>query len=337
VKEYIAFREPIPEERWYLAVVRTETPLLAAFHRSQMIFLLIIVFGLIIATAGTFYISKKITTPISQLAAAAEKVAQGDLDLNIAVASRDEIGELAADFNKMATDLKQHIHERQANETLLAVGRFSAALAHDLRNPVEGLKLLSRELGKRVDPHRPEHEIADTIVQSVDRLSSLVNQSLDFARLNQPVFVETDLAALADEVLQDFRFGEVELQKDYAHDLPLIKIDAMQIKRVLSNLLRNAIEACLSTRESARCQIRLALQADQEMLRIEIADTGPGIPAEIREKIFDPFFSTKPGGHGLGLALARQIIANHGGTIAFASDMGEGTRFVIELPIAKHL
>jgi signal transduction histidine kinase len=79
----------------------------------------------------------------------------------------------------------------------------------------------------------------------------------------------------------------------------------------------------------------LTLQADGEKLRLEVADSGPGISAEIREKIFDPFFSTKPGGHGLGLALARQIISNHSGTIAFASEMGQGARFVIELPIAQ--
>jgi signal transduction histidine kinase len=333
VKEYIAFREPIPQERWYLAAVHSATPLLAAFHQSQKLFLAVLAIGLAIAVAGTFYISQRLTTPLRRLARAANAFAAGHLESHIAATSRDEIGELATDFNNMATDLKQLMRERQANETLIAVGKFSAALAHDLRNPIEGLRLLSRELCKRVGQEQQEYEIADTIVQSVERLSSLVSQSLDFARLNQPVFAETDLAALADEVLQDFRFGEVELQKDYAPDLPPAKIDAAQIKRVLANLIRNALEACLSKSDSRRGQIRLTLQAEGEKLRLEVADTGPGIAAEIREKIFDPFFSTKPGGHGLGLALARQIVANHGGTITFTSEMGPGTRFIIELPI----
>ena len=335
MKEYIAFLEPIPEERWYLAVVRTETPLLSAFHQSRRVFLIIVVVGFIIAVAGTFYISKRITTPIRELATAAEKVAQGHLDLDIAVDSRDEIGELATDFNKMATDLKQLIRERQINETLIAIGRFSAALAHDLRNPIEGLKLLSHELGKRVEPHRPEREVADTIAQSVERLSLLVNQSLDFARLARPAFAPTNLTALADEVLQDFRFDESELKKDYARGLPLVEVDAAQIKRVLANLIRNALEACFSKRDSRQCKINLKLQAFGEKIRIEVTDTGPGIASNIGEKIFEPFFSTKPGGHGLDLALARQIISNHGGTIAFTSKMGQGTRFVIELPVAS--
>jgi len=337
VKEYMAFREPIPEERWYLAVVRSDIPLLAAFRRTQLLFLAALAFGLVISIFGAFYISNKITTPIGQLSSATHGLAQGNLDLSLEVKSRDELGELAADFGIMATRLKQLIRERQANETLIAVGRFSAALAHDLRNPVEGLKLLCHELRKRVKQSQPEHEIADTIGQSVDNLSTFVNQSLDFARLTQPVFVPTGLTMLAEEVLKDFRFDEVELKKDYAQNLPLVKIDAAQIKRVLANLLRNALEACRSRRISAPGQISLSLRSTDASVRLEVADTGPGIPEALREKIFEPFFSTKPGGHGLGLALARQIISNHGGKITFTSEMGQGTRFVIELPIANKL
>jgi len=336
VKEYIYFREHVPAERWYLGTVHAETPLLVAFRQSQRFFLTVLAFGLIVAIAGTFFMARKITTPISQLAAASGKVAQGNLDLNIAVASNDEIGKLAADFNKMATDLKQLMRERQANETLIAVGRFSAALAHDLRNPVEGLKLLSRELRRRLTPNRSEHEIADTISQSVDRLSSLVTQSLDFARLTQPRFSATELPALADEVLRDFRFDGIELRKEYAAALPPVNVDGVQIKRVLMNLIRNALEACQSRQSSPPCQISLKLRPLGDKVSLEVADTGPGIPPEIRERIFEPFFSTKPGGHGLGLALVRQIIANHGGTITFESEMEKGTRFAIELPIAQN-
>jgi signal transduction histidine kinase len=337
VKEYIAFREPRPEERWYLGLVRAETPLFMAFRRSQILFFVILASGLALAISGAFFISQKITAPISRLALAAQKLAQGHLESRVEVADRDEIGELAADFNQMAADLRQLMRERQANESLIAVGRFSAALAHDLRNPVEGLKLLSRELCKRVGPDKQEYDIADTIVQSADRLSALVNQSLDFARLNQPVFAAIDLAALTDEVLQDFRFDGVALKKDFAHELPRVHVDAAQIKRVLANLLRNALEACFNKRDSRPCQISLKLRVDGEKVGLEVADTGPGIAPEIGEKIFEPFFSTKPTGHGLGLALARQIISNHGGTIAFTSEMGQGTRFVIELPVAKKL
>jgi signal transduction histidine kinase len=328
---------PVGKILWSVGIASPVKPFIRSTERAGMMgigitlgvsFLLLFLINLL---------SKKFVRDLSEVTEGARAIAAGALDRQIPVRSTDEIGELAADFNIMAADLKQLLNERQANEALLAVGKFSATLAHDLRNPVEGLKLLSGELCKRVGHDQQEYEIADTIAQSVDRLSSLVNQSLDFARLNQPVFVATDLAALADEVLQDFRFDEVELKKDFAHDLPFVKADAAQIKRVLANLIRNGLEACRSRRSSAPCRLSLTLRAAGEKVLIEVADNGLGIPAEIREKIFEPFFSTKPGGHGLGLALARQIISNHGGTIVFDSAMGQGTRFVIELPVAKYL
>ncbi len=332
---WIVSYTPVKAVQWITGVASPVAPFIQSTERAGLmgIAITVSVAGLLLFLINR--LSQSLVRDLSEVTEGAKAIAAGDLNRQLPVRSGDEIGELAADFNIMAADLKQLMRERQANETLIAVGKFSAALAHDLRNPVEGLKLLSRELCKRVGQKQQEYEIADAIAQSVERLSSLVSQSLDFARLNQPVFAETDLAVLADEVLQDFRFGEVELQKEYAHDLPLVKVDAAQIKRVLANLLWNALEACFSKSDSRRGQISLKLQASGEKLRLEVADTGPGIPAEIREKIFDPFFSTKPGGHGLGLALARQIITNHGGTIAFASEMGQGTRFVIELPIAK--
>ena len=279
--------------------------------------------------------SKALVRDLSEVTEGAKALAGGEFDRRIPVRSADEVGELATDFNLMAVEITQLLNERRTNETLLAVGKFSAALAHDLRNPVEGLKLLSRELCKRVDQTQPEHEIAETIAEAVGRLSSLVNQSLDFARLHQPVFMPMNLAALADKVLRDFRFDDLELKKDYARVLPAAHVDAAQIKRVLANLIRNALEACWSRRAAAPCRLSLTLKTVAEKIQLEVADTGPGIPAEIREKIFEPFFSTKPAGHGLGLALARQIISNHGGTIAFTSEIGQGTRFVIALPMAK--
>jgi signal transduction histidine kinase len=330
--EWIISYAPIKRTRWSISVASPIAPFIQSTERAGLVGIAITLGISVLFLFLINMLSKRLVRGLSEVTEGAKAIAEGNLDRQLPVRSGDEIGELANDFNIMAADLKQLMSERQANETLVAVGRFSAALAHDLRNPVEGLKLLSRELCKRVGQNQPEYEIADTIAQSVERLSSLVNQSLDFARLNQPVFAATDLAGLANEVLQDFRFDEVELKKDFARNLPRIETDGAQIKRVLANLIRNALEACRSRRASAPCQLRLTLRAVDAKVVIEIADTGPGIPEEIRPKIFEPFFSTKPGGHGLGLALARQIVSNHRGTIAFISELDKGTRFVIELP-----
>ncbi|MGH7495827.1 MAG: ATP-binding protein [bacterium] len=334
-KAWIISYAPAPRIQWNVGVASPLEPFIRSTKRAGLTGIGITLGFSVVLLLLIHLFSRNFARDLSEVAQGARAIAAGELDRQIPVRTSDEIGWLAEDFNRMAADLRRLLHERRANETLIAIGRFSAALAHDLRNPVEGLKLLSLELCKRVAPGRLEHEIADTIAQSVNNLSSLVNQSLDFARLNQPCFSATDLAALADEVLKDFCLDEVDLKRTYARQLPLVEVDVAQIKRVLANLIRNAVEAGLSQKEAKRCQLHVTLRALGERVRIKVSDNGPGIPAEIRERIFEPFFSTKPGGHGLGLALVKQIIANHSGTITFNSVAGEGTRFVVALPMSQ--
>jgi signal transduction histidine kinase len=331
-KAWILSYTPAVKKRWSVGVASPVEPFIRSTKRAGLTGIGITLGFSVLILLLINRLSKSFVRDLSEVTEGARAIAAGELERRIPVRTSDEIGGLAEDFNRMAADLRRLMHEHRANETLITIGRFTAALAHDLRNPVEGLKLLSSELCKRVDPSRSEHEIADTIAQSVHNLSSLVNQSLDFARLNQPGFAATDLARLADEVLQDFCFEKVELMRTYAPRLPLVEVDAAQIKRVLANLIRNALEAVLSTKESKPCQLHLTLQALGDRVRIKVSDNGPGIPEEIREKIFEPFFSTKPGGHGLGLALVKQIIANHNGTIVFNSAAGHGTRVIVALP-----
>lgn len=331
VKEYIAFSEPVPEERWYIGVVRSEVPLLAGVQRTQTVFFIVVVIGLIVAVAGTLYLSRRFTKPIDRLTLTAQKYARGDLLSSAAINSSDEFGELSTSFTNMARELQRHIDERQANETLIAIGKFSSALTHDLRNPVEGLKLLSHELLKRSDPTRSEHEVIDTIAQSVNRLSSLIAQSLDFARMNKPIFTKTDIAIVVHEIVSDFAFDSIGIKLEMNESTREIEIDAMQIKRVLSNLLKNAYDACYSKLKSGCITLRVTTRDD--MVRIEVSDTGVGIPRDSLDRIYEPFFTTKPTGHGLGLV--RQIISNHNGHIECTSTPDHGTTFIITLPVSQ--
>lgn len=335
IKEYIAFREPVPEERWYVSVAVSSSPLQTAFQNTQITFLLILGAALTAGIAGIFVIARKITDPIGNLTTAVQRFAEGNLESNIPVRTKDEIGMLTSDFNKMAGDLRSLIRERQTNETLLAIGRVSASLVHDLRNPVEGLKLLSSELIKRVKREGDAFEVADTIYQSAGRLSSLLAQSLDFSRLSRPEFLPTDIVALANDAVAGIRTGGVVVTKKFDDQLPLVAVDAVQIKRVLTNILQNAVDACRNKPLESPGIVECVLRSESSAVKIEITDNGSGIPAELREKIFDPFFTTKPEGHGLGLSFARQILKNHGGTLTCTSEVGKGTRFVAVLPIAQ--
>lgn len=342
IKEYIAFREPMPEERWYVSVAVSSSPLQAAFRNTQITFLLILGAALTAGIAGIFFIARKITDPIGNLTTAVQRFAEGNLESNIPVRSKDQIGMLTSDFNKMAGDLRSLMRERQTNETLLAIGRVSASLVHDLRNPVEGLKLLSSELIKRVKREGNEfvrkdsfEEVAETIYQSAGRLSSLLNQSLDFSRLSRPEFSPTDIGALANDAVAGIRAGGVVLTTNHEQNLPLVEVDAVQIKRVLTNLLLNAVDACRDNLHERPGAVECVVRLDGANVRIETADNGSGISPDQMEKIFEPFFTTKPEGHGLGLSFARQILKNHGGTLTCTSEVGKGTRFVAVLPIAQ--
>lgn len=335
VREYISFIEPIPEERWYLGVVHSETPLQAAFSKSILLFWVVLGAGVIVAFAGTLFISDAITNPIRRLTSATRDFARGNLDSKVDVGSHDEIGRLTIAFNTMALEIKQLMKERQANESVVAIGRFTAALAHDLRNPVEGMKLLTSELKKRVSTTEPEREIADTIAQAVDNLSVFINKSLDFARLTKPRIEPANLAELADDILKDFNIVDIELKKEFSCDLPVIEVDIVQIKRVMSNLIANAIDACRQHKSPSGCQVQFKIAALTDNIQIEVVDNGTGIEPEVLDKIYEPFYSTKPEGHGLGLALVRQIISNHGGTITVNSEVKKGSHFIVAFPIKR--
>lgn len=338
VKEYISFDAPVPGERWYLGMVRTEIPLLANFRKTRVLFFIALGLGLALAIGGTIFVSRRITTPIARLRDATREYARGNLDARLAVPSRDELGQLAAHFNRMAEDLARLFREKQLNEALVTVGRFSSSLAHDLRNPIEGLKLLSGELLRRCDQNPEQREMAETIHQSVENLASLLRESLDFARLHQPERRAADLLQITHQALDGLPLEQIALETRFPETLPPVHVDAPQIQRVLSNILKNAIEAC--TGKKARIQnydpaVHLSIIPVEGEIIIEIKDNGPGISPEKQERIFEPFYSGKPGGHGLGLAFARQIIANHRGKISLQSSPGSGTTFRISLPVNR--
>jgi two-component system nitrogen regulation sensor histidine kinase NtrY len=175
-------------------------------------------------------------------------------------------------------------------------------------------------------------ECTSTIVGEVESLKGLVDEFSQFARMPAPRAVPTDLHVLLDEVLalyQGLFTEEVAIRKTYGGEVPKVSVDPEQVRRVVINLVDNAIEAT-----DRRGTIDVETQHDpaNSLVRIVIADDGPGIPPAEREKLFLPYYSTKRRGSGLGLAIVRRIVAEHGGSIDVADNLPHGTRFTIELP-----
>jgi two-component system nitrogen regulation sensor histidine kinase NtrY len=209
-------------------------------------------------------------------------------------------------------------------------------LAHEIKNPLTPIQLCAERMQRHFaeSPAATQALVAEctsTIVGEVESLKGLVDEFSQFARMPAPRTVPTDLHALLDDALSLYRglFAEVEIRPQYATSLPKVAVDPEQVRRVIINVVDNAIEAM-----DRRGAIEVETQHDaaNNVVRIVVADNGPGIPPAERDKLFLPYYSTKQRGSGLGLAIVRRIVAEHGGSIDVTDNTPTGTRFAIELP-----
>jgi two-component system nitrogen regulation sensor histidine kinase NtrY len=173
--------------------------------------------------------------------------------------------------------------------------------------------------------------VRDDIVTEVESLKGLVDEFSQFARMPAPRATPTDLHGLLDDALALYRglFSDVDIRTRFAEALPKVSADPEQIRRVIINIVDNAIEA---VDRRGTIDIETQHDAGNSLVRIVVADNGPGIPAAERDKLFLPYYSTKQRGSGLGLAIVRRIVAEHGGSIDVSDNVPRGTRFAIELP-----
>jgi two-component system, NtrC family, nitrogen regulation sensor histidine kinase NtrY len=209
-------------------------------------------------------------------------------------------------------------------------------LAHEIKNPLTPIQLCAERIRRHFSSSSGPtlalvDECTSTIVGEVDSLKALVDEFSQFARMPAPRAVPTDLHAVLDEALVLYHglLGEVRFERRFAAKLPKVRVDSEQIRRVVINLVDNAIEAM---NRSGVITLETLHDPSASLVRLIVIDDGPGIPASEREKLFMPYYSTKRRGSGLGLAIVRRIVAEHGGTIEVGDNEPKGTKFTIELP-----
>lgn len=221
------------------------------------------------------------------------------------------------------------------SERLAALGQLTAGLAHELRNPLGTMKASAEILLQRIDPSEEiPREMAGYITSEVDRTNSLITRFLDFARPVQLRMAPVDVNALLDRTVEHLSRqtpgSPPPLHKNYDPALPLIGADAELLERVFFNLLQNALQA---SPEASTVTIKTRHAAG--VVEVAVLDRGTGIRSEDLEQIFNPFFTTKAGGVGLGLAICAKIVDEHGGSIRVESELGRGSTFLVTLPISR--
>jgi signal transduction histidine kinase len=293
------------------------------------ILLTMIAHGLALVTAVLVgvYLYRSIARPVAALSAAAERIGGGDLETEISVEREDELGQLAHRFNQMARSVKQHQAELLRTEKLAGLGRVAAGIAHELNNPISvilGYAKLLRRRGEAGDA-----KVLAAMEEEAERCRQVIDGLLELTRgtvLQKRTF---RLRPLAEDVTAALRVARpvppVEVR--ISGDAPVLA-DEGRIRQVLTNLVANAIEA-----SGAGGEVRLEIrEAPGPLAEVAVTDSGPGVPAQARERIFEPFFTTKPSGTGLGLAISRAIAKAHGGDVVLAGDGAAGATFTLSLP-----
>jgi signal transduction histidine kinase len=283
--------------------------------------------GLIVSGVLAWYLSRRIATPVLELARAADQVAEGKYDIDIPVVpSKDEVGHLAERFRQMASRLAEA--ETQERNFLMSV-------SHELRTPLTAIRGHADALREGlIDEEETRQASLDVIAVEADRLERLVGDVLDLAKLDAHRFTvlreEVDMGSLIDQVYA--AFGEEAKRRgiDYscdAHAEPVIVTDGDRVFQIVSNLVSNAFRW---TPDGGR--VSLALAQTNGAISVSVQDTGPGIQQTEQERIFRPFWSRDGGGTGLGLAIARELAVALGGRIELESEPGRGSRFDLVLP-----
>lgn len=299
--------------------------------------LLTFVMGLL-AVILVFFASKRLTDPIQRLIAGVREVKQGRLDTQLTITTNDELGELAANFNRMTETLRRNkeleAHLAQQNK-MASLGVLSSGVAHEINNPLGVILGYAAHLENKMDPGDPGFKYIQEIKRESKRCKNIVQDLLSYARVPRPVLAETDLNALLEQII-DFAahhtdMDAVHIVTAFEPQLPRVWVDGDQIRQVAMNLMLNAGGAMPG---GGRLEVGTAI-SDDSSVNITFQDFGSGIAPEHLEKIFEPFFTTKTRGTGLGLAITKTIIEQHGGRIAVASVVGQGTRVTVNLPIHR--
>jgi signal transduction histidine kinase len=306
---------------------------------DRRILLAAVLFALLGAGIG-YYMAERIGDPVNRLTRATRRIARGDFSARVAETSSDELRRLVADFNQMAADLERQRNELQRTHRLEAWAEMARQVAHEIKNPLTPIQLSSEHL-VRVNKDKGEpltpvlEECVASILSQVKLLRQISAEFSSFASRPTPHPAPTSLAELIPSVVEPYitgLAGRIAVSVDVPASLPTVVLDRVLLARALTNMIENALHAMPGT---GALSIRAV--AGPRTIRLSVIDTGTGMDPEALRRIFEPYFSTKATGTGLGLTIAKRNVELNGGRIHVESAPGQGTTVTIEIPISRDL
>jgi signal transduction histidine kinase len=311
-------------------------------RRTGAVIIALSVLAILVGLLATAFAARALK-PVQTLIAGVARVGRGDYSAQVGFEGKDEIAQLSREFDKMATSLKEREAQLLQAERLAAMGRVAAQISHEVRNPLSSIGLNAEMLEEQLSHAKfatdgdaqEARELLGKVSREVDRLTEITEEYLRLARLPAPALKREDvnqlLRGVVDFSREELQRSNVQVDEAFSSEPVWAQADEGQLKQVLLNLVRNGREAMA---ELGGGKLTLATRAKNGHVEIEVTDTGPGLSSEATQRLFEPFFSTKKGGTGLGLSLSRQIVQAHGGRLEVEKAAEHGARFRITLPSA---
>ncbi|MDR1316860.1 MAG: HAMP domain-containing protein [Spirochaetales bacterium] len=316
-------------------------------YRPAFLFVISTLYGLfsfplmLLAILASFRLSDEIVRPLVNLEDATRKVAEGDFSFRILSRSRDELSLLADSFNRMVMELEKSRLKSMQTEKVAAWQEIAQRLAHEIKNPLTPIKLSAQRILKRYGEKTEDfgevlYAAAGAIIREVDGLDALLTEFRNFSRLPAPQPQPVKLKDLILEATAAYRYRaeNISIHCDEVSPAITLSLDPGQIRQVFANLVTNGIDA-MPRGGDIIFRADIIKKGNTRYCRIQVEDTGEGIAAENVAQVFNPYFTTKSFGTGLGLSVVERIIFDHKGQIWFESHPGVGTTFFIDLPAEK--
>jgi two-component system, NtrC family, nitrogen regulation sensor histidine kinase NtrY len=298
----------------------------------------IYVFMILGAALMSILLSRSITKPLQIVTEAISKVELGRKGQRIEWRNQDEIGLLVKEYNRMIEELEESAMLLARSEREGAWREMAKQVAHEIKNPLTPMKLSIQHLQRAIQEDRPDiHEmtrrVASRLIEQIETLSNIATAFSDFARMPLGTFARVDIADTLRSVSDLFESDEeLNIETDIPDSPCMVYADKDQLIRVFNNLLKNALQSIPETRTG---QIKVSLQSDGKVCKVSVADNGAGIPPDKADAVFEPNFTTKSSGTGLGLAMSKSIVEAAGGQIWFENNEPQGTIFFVQLNIRK--